>query len=260
MAAAAGRRIPDSDVRGEAVMGKYLGAILAVLVAAGIVGGVAVGISNASVQHTTMAAADAGSLNGLRHVALSLETFPFSPYEDQDFINSHYANQLDNSFPIPPAGDNQDWVTYWPTTALQVPTNALVTISIANYDSATPLLNPYYATPRGTLGGGMTVDGVLQNAADPNNVSHTFTIHSVVNSDQPWLFVSVPVTGVDPNAKADATGMPLQPLVTQFTFQTPAKPGHYVWQCFDPCGSGFNGFGGPMSTRGYMSGTFDVVG
>jgi heme/copper-type cytochrome/quinol oxidase subunit 2 len=40
---------------------------------------------------------------------------------------------------------------------------------------------------------------------------------------------------------------------------TPDKPGHYIWQCFDPCGSGFNGFGGPMSTKGYMSGTINVV-
>jgi hypothetical protein len=39
---------------------------------------------------------------------------------------------------------------------------------------------------------------------------------------------------------------------------TPDRPGQYIWQCFDPCGSGFNGFGGPMSTKGYMSGTLTV--
>jgi hypothetical protein len=51
---------------------------------------------------------------------------------------------------------------------------------------------------------------------------------------------------------------PLKPVITEFSFVTQG-PGHYIWQCIDPCGSGFDGFGGPMSTKGYMSGTIDVV-
>jgi hypothetical protein len=33
-----------------------------------------------------------------------------------------------------------------------------------------------------------------------------------------------------------------------------------VWQCEYPCGTSYNGFGGPMSTNGYMNGTFTVAG
>jgi hypothetical protein len=90
------------------------------------------------------------------------------------------------------------------------------------------------------------------------DASHTFTIHSIPSSAQDWLYVSVPITGVDDSAPADDFGMPNKPVVTEFSFVTQG-PGHYIWQCFDPCGSGFDGFGGPMSTKGYMSGTIDVV-
>ena len=51
--------------------------------------------------------------------------------------------------------------------------------------------------------------------------------------------------------------MPLTPVVTTFSFIT-GDPGTYIWQCIAPCGSNFNGFGGPMSTKGYMSGTITV--
>jgi hypothetical protein len=244
-------------------MGKYLGLVLAVLVGAGIVAGVVLAIDYYSYPQPIMTASAAGnSTNGLQRVSLTLQTFANSPYEDPAFIASHVTGQKDNGFDYPPPGDNQDWVTYWPTTNIKVPTHALVTVTIENYDGATPLLNPFYAVARGTVGGTMTVNSQTETQADPTNVSHTFTIHSLINqpSDQPWLFVSVPLTAEPSDAQTDSGGIPLEPVVTQFSFITPDKPGHYIWQCFDPCGTGFNGFGGPMSTKGYMSGTLDVVG
>jgi hypothetical protein len=250
-------------------MGKYLGAVLAVLVAAGVVTGVAFAVGYYSRPLPTWTPATGGSIDRVPAVSITLQTFANSPYQDPDFIASHVTGKDDNGFPFPPPGDNQGWVTYWPTTNFQVPTHTLVTINIENYDGATPLLNPFYATARGTMGGTMTVDGqtVTQALPDdtgcvPCNVSHTFTIHSLVGqpATQPWLFVSVPLTAEPSDAKTDSGGIPLQPVVTSFSFMTPDKPGHYIWQCFDPCGTGFNGFGGPMSTKGYMSGTLDVVG
>jgi hypothetical protein len=242
-------------------MGKYLGALLAVLAAAGIVFGVATVASYAGRTSPLMTGTAAGTdaSTGLQHVTLNLQTFPFSPYTDPAFIQSHVTGQSFHGFPYPGPGDNQAWVLYWPTTSLQVPRHTLVTVNIENYDSATPLLNPYYATPRGTMGNSMLVDGKTLTQQDPANVSHTFTIHSIAQSTQPWLFVSVPLTAVASDAKVDDAGMALQPVVTTFSFITPDQPGNYIWQCFDPCGSQYNGFGGPMSTRGYMSGTFDVV-
>jgi hypothetical protein len=243
-------------------MGKYLGAILSIVVAAGIVVGVIIGIGYFSHDPRVMAATPAnGYVNSYKHVTIKLATFPFSPYQDSDWISAH-GNDYGQA---PPPGDNQDWVTYWPTTNFTVPAHALVTMTIENWDSATPLLNPYYAIPHGVYDDSaeptntVNVDGKPITSADPGNVSHTFTIHSVVQGNQPWLFVSVPLTAVPNNAKADSAGMPLKPVVTQFSFVTPDQPGDYIWQCFDPCGSGFNGFGGPMSTKGYMSGMLTVV-
>jgi hypothetical protein len=166
-----------------------------------------------------------------------------------------------------------DWVTYGPTTTLTVPAHSVVTMTIENYDGYTPLLNPFYAVPQETTDGNGVLTNTIQVATDPNSdfttvnkvdpeqVSHTFTIHSIANQkDQPWLYVSVPITGV-PDARMDEgvdNGFPL-PVVTKFSFVV-GGPGTYIWQCFDPCGSNYDGFGGPMSTKGYMSGTFTVVG
>jgi hypothetical protein len=143
-----------------------------------------------------------------------------------------------------------------------VPAHALVTVYIENYDGATTLINPYYAIPRGTRDGNAYVSSQPGqpfnpvSSVDPTNISHTFTIHSVVQSHQPWLFVSVPITAVPDDQPMD-NEFP-QPVVTMFQFVTQG-PGHYIWQCFDPCGYGYDGFGGAMSTKGYMSGTLDVV-
>ncbi|MFI5271864.1 MAG: hypothetical protein ACHQ4H_02370 [Ktedonobacterales bacterium] len=246
-------------------MRRYVGAVLTVLILAAIGIGVIATLGAANYQLAPISATGSGSSAGYKQVSLTLQTYPFDPYTDPAYIAAHVAGQSLNGEPYPQAiGDNASWVKYWPSTALTVPTHAIVTITIQNYDSATPLLNPYYGVPRGTtdntgaVTNAITVDGKTVNSVDPNNTSHTFTIHSIPQTGQDWLFVSVPITGVDPTAPADDAGMPNQPAVTQFSFVTPDRPGNYIWQCFDPCGSGYNGFGGPMSTRGYMSGTLTV--
>jgi hypothetical protein len=242
-------------------MGKYLGALLSLVVGVAVVLGVATTLGSLAHPLPPLQVSDQGSsstdVGTLKHVSLTLQTFPNSPYEDQPWVDAHITGKTDNGTPFPPPGDNQGWVTYWPTTTLVVPAHALVTVTIENYDGPTTLLNPFYSTVQGVVGNTALVDGQPVTKVDPANVSHTFTIHSVVSPSQPWLYVSVPVTAVPDSAKTDAFGMPLQPVVTQFSFITQG-PGEYIWQCFDPCGSGFNGFGGPMSTKGYMSGTLTV--
>jgi hypothetical protein len=242
-------------------MGKYVGAFITLVIAAAVAIALITGLGNWQNLRPTMTAASAGQATGpngnaLKHVAITLQTFPLDPYSDPDFVAKHITGQTDFGVPWPGAGDNQAWVKYEPTTDLIVPRNALVTITIQNYDGATPLLNSYYDTPKGLVGD-MMVDGQAVSSVDPTNVSHTFTIHSIPQSGQDWLFVSVPITANN-NSQVDAAGVPLQPVSTTFSFVTPSRPGHYIWQCIDPCGAGYNGFGGPMSTKGYMSGTFTV--
>lgn len=244
-------------------MRRYLGALVTVIVGAAVVAVVLVTLSATARIPKLFAAPANGTFNvdgaNLKHVTLTLQTFPQSPYEDPDWLAKNYPNGVDNGAPVPPAGDNQDWVTYWPTTTLQVPAHSVVTIILENYDGKSTLLNDFYARPQGTLGNNIKVDGQTMTSIKPEDASHTFTIHSIPSSSQDWLYVSVPVTGVDDSAPLDAAGMmPLKPVVTEFSFVTKG-PGQYIWQCFDPCGSGFDGFSGPMATKGFMSGTIDVV-
>ncbi len=249
-------------------MGKYIGAFLSVVASALLVV-VVINILGATgttaTPLTASASADTVSTSQgvLKRASISLDTLPAGAYTDPDFVQQYKAAHPDVK--IPPEGNNEDWVTYWPTTDLVVPAHALVTVTIENYDSMTQLLNPFYATAQGTVGADgtgtdvMTVDGKVVNGMDPAEASHTFTLRSNPGTNQSWLYVSVPVEGVPDDAAMDSYGFPKQPAVTQFSFIT-GDPGTYVWNCFDPCGNQYDNFGGAMQTRGYMSGTLTVVG
>lgn len=201
------------------------------------------------------ASTPAGSNLPTRQFSLTLQTFPSRP-SDAWMSEHHYSFA---SAQIPPLDAHPEWVTYGPTTNLVVPAHALITMTIQNYDSQTPALNPFVSNVIGTVGNTMTVNGKTVSGVDPNTLSHTFTIHAIPNSSQPWLYVSVPVVGEADNAGDADQGMPATPQTMVFSFVTGA-PGTYIWQCFDPCGWYYDGFGGPMQTRGYMNGTLVVQG
>lgn len=133
-----------------------------------------------------------------------------------------------------------------------LPADSVVTVTITNFDDATPLpaSSRSYSKSAGLVGGTFATTPIdprdpngaagrttVAAALDPDLVSHTFTI--------PGLGVNVPIA-----AHARVT----------FTFRTGA-PGRYAWRCFDPCGAGPNGWGTAMaSQRGYMEGTLTVAG
>ena len=155
-------------------------------------------------------------------------------------------------------GNGQGWPFYWPSTTLELPANSVVTVTIHQYDSGGTIYNPWLAKPQGVLPGTYTIDGNAVEGVEPSNVAHTFTIHQYPEGNQPFLFVSVAVPAQSANAPTDANGYPTKPIDVSFTFRTGA-PGEYVWNCEFPCGNNYIQFGGPMSQRGYMSGTVKVV-
>jgi hypothetical protein len=220
--------------------------------AATIIGGVlAVGLAGAGLARESAppATLDA-TVNGvadtpqgqLPHAFLNLETWP-----DSMSGTSHGAS----------GGAHPGWVSYGPSTNLSVPAHALVTVTIKQYDTGERIANPYFARVHGTVDGTMTVDGKTVAEVDPEAVAHTFTVHAMVNDTQQQLFVSVPLPAVDDNAPKGDNGY-AEPHVITFSFVTNG-PGEYVWQCEFPCGDGtYAKFGGPMSTMGYMAGTFTV--
>lgn len=134
-------------------------------------------------------------------------------------------------------------------SALTLPANTTVTITVVNFDDPTalPAGSEQYATATGILGKvsvqpldptkpNEDAPATLVSSMDPDKgVSHTFTIAK--------LGINVPIA---PMSK------------TTFTIRT-GKAGTYEWQCMDPCGSGDTGWGGAMAEKGYMQGTLTVV-
>lgn len=226
--------------------GLVIGVALSLIIGAGVLAAVWLGLNSSvalgyepNVWHATK--------TGPNSATLTIATFP----------DSHVCHAN--------AGEPQfDWVTYCPSTSFEVPPNSTITVVISNYDSATQLHNGYFRQVQGTIGGIEMVNNKPMSQVDVGKVAHTFTLQSKPNDPNP-LFVSVPVVGVADNApdNVDIGGNKYpKPNIISFQFQTGA-PGTYIWHCYDPCGSGLEGgnegFGGPMSTTGFMAGTVTVA-
>ena len=168
-----------------------------------------------------------------------------------------------------PAAEGTDphpsWVSYYQTnvrgtnwqhkTTYILPAHSKVTVTVYQYDGDSGLRNPFISQATGVIGGSFLLNGKPTVAIDPDTASHVFAV--------PQLGVSVPLQGVDDNAKNQCGNAPctLQNAhqTITFTFRTGAK-GLYRWQCFVPCAAGYiSGFGGPMQTVGYMDGFLKVV-
>ena len=176
------------------------------------------------------------------HVYLHLSTYPDS------MAGEHGAD----------GGPEPDWVSYGPSTDLTVPAHALVTVVIRQYDGGEAITNPWFAQVHGTVGGTETANGKPVTKVDPEAIGHTFTIHAAPTAQDP-LFVSAPLPAVPDSAPLAKGSSYPKPIQVTFTFRTKG-PGKYVWNCEFPCGDGYYAkFGGPMSTRGWMSGTLTVT-
>lgn len=133
----------------------------------------------------------------------------------------------------------KDWPAYSPSN-LVVPAHSLVTITLHDYDlgdTALPNDTPF-ATVQGTIGGVAYLNGMPYTSLAPDKIAHTFTIQQ--------LHVNVPLPG-DGKVSDSIT----------FAFHTD-NVGTYMFECFDPCGTGSTGWEGPMVTKGYMMGMLIV--
>lgn len=223
----------------------YFGLVALIIVGFGVVAGIAVGLHSdaglgyqPSVLRATKTGPDSATLN--------LSTFP-------DGMVCH-ADQ----------GNPQiDWVTYCPTTSIELPANSLITVIIKQYDSASGLYNGFFQKVQGTVGGVATYNNKPMSQLATENIAHTFTIQSPPNAPNP-LFVSVPLVGVPDTAPAAVTINGSQyptPNIITFQFRT-GGPCNCIWHCYVPCGNDREspyGFSGPMSTTGYMAGTVTVT-
>jgi len=222
-------------------------AIGTVLVGVVVVGAAGLVLHSAPKTPPTLAATVTGSSSSIPGVTKTA-TLDLSAFPDSSEIKWRRSNNGN--------GPHEDWVSYGPTTNLEIPAHTLVTVTIKQYDSGEAIPNPFLAEVHGTVGGTATVDGKVVTKIDPEKVGHTFTIHNFPSSDQDPLFVSVPLPAVDaPDEEISSTG---KYRTVTFQFVT-GGAGTYAWNCEFPCGSNYAGFGGAMSTFGYMSGTLKVV-
>ncbi|MDD2858127.1 MAG: hypothetical protein PHU75_05560 [Candidatus Nanopelagicales bacterium] len=231
-------------------MKRFLFTLLTVAIGVVIVAGSVWLLMDRQAQPPVLAAKVVGTASTpqgqLPHATLDLSIYP----------------QSSASVPGPDTGVNDiidkfGWPFYSPSTSLQLPAHSLVTVTVHQYDGATTVWNPYFAKVHGTVGNTATYNGQDKDGIAPAEVAHTFTIHQYPQSTQPYFFVSVPMLAVGNNAKNEANGYP-KAQVVEFSFITGA-PGEYIWNCEDPCGSGYVDFGAVMSERGWMSGTVTVV-
>ncbi len=228
--------------------GFFIGAIVSVVLGFGVLAGVFLGLRSISGLGYEPSSVAKATSTGPNSATLSLQTYP----------DSHVCHET--------AGEPQiDWVTYCPTTNLEVPANSLITVVISNYDGATPLINDDLRQVRGTVGGVELVNNRPVSEVDAATVAHTFTLQSVPDAPYP-IFVSVPLVGTPDNAPTPVTinnnSYP-KPNIISFQFRT-GPAGSYIWHCYDPCGDSQArkppyGFSGPMSTTGYMAGTLTVT-
>jgi hypothetical protein len=205
-----------------------------------------------------------GALIGAYVVYLTHGATPFRPAVAQAAGGKSVDLTLQTVAAVgPKLSPNENWVSYlikehgvWHrSTVWTLPANAVVHVTVLNYDGKSGLRNPFLAQSRGIVGGRFAVDGIPMSSIDPDDASHTFAI--------PDLNVIVPIKGVADDAKNQCEYAPCEPSMAHetitFSFRT-GKKGHYRWQCFVPCAAGFvYGFGGPMQTIGYMDGFVNVV-
>lgn len=140
------------------------------------------------------------------------------------------------------------YIAYVPSN-LTLPAHSTVRIRITNFDGATAQKPVKYAHVWGTVGNTVQVQRMM-SVKMPNMLSTARTVHALAAATEvSHTFTS---TGLHLN-------VPVAPFgVTTFILKT-GRPGQYTWQCMNPCGSGDTGWSGPMSTRGYMSGTITVA-
>jgi hypothetical protein len=165
------------------------------------------------------------------------------------------------------ATSTPDWVSYFikdpatgawvHTTLLQLPAGSKIDMTILGYDGCTPLRNPVWGQVTGTTGNVAYVNGkpvTSINSWSGCNVAHTFSI--------PQLGLNVPLASPPLTANLCGTSPCTSGphTVVRFSFMTPRTGGTFFWQCRVPCGGGYlDGFGGPMQTLGFMTGSITVV-
>lgn len=142
------------------------------------------------------------------------------------------------------------------SAVLNFPAGKTISLTIINYDDGPADVAAQYSNVVGTTNNQISIvndtnvnssqgtsgisisGGAVVSSVPDSNIAHTFTV--LGNSGQTILNIPIP-----PSSVVHAT----------FTLNS----GNYNWQCEAACGSGSVGWGGAMSTPGWMTGTVSVA-
>lgn len=134
---------------------------------------------------------------------------------------------------------------------ISLPANRAIHISIVSYDMGNASVENQFLAVKGTVGNTVEViNGTIAMGANvsqkwelkasafpASEVLHTFTILQGAK-----ILLNIPVVAGD----------------TEFGTFYLNSTGTFTWQCEAACGSGSSGWGGPMSTPGWMTGAIEV--
>ncbi len=149
------------------------------------------------------------------------------------------------------------------TANIQLPADQKIQLTIVNYDDgpAYPLGEPSKTTGAG-LASLYNVTGTVGNVEkiiNDTNVNSTY--NGGINLTGGQTVSNLDNYGVSHTFTVGQLGLniPLPPSSTVVTTLYFTQQGTYQWQCEAPCGSGPTGWGGAMSTAGWMMGTLNVI-
>ena len=242
---------------------RLIGTLITVAIAVIVVGGSAWLLHVNQPQPGAKVAQPAGTMKtpqgDLPHYSLDLSIYPSNNTDPA----CNGGTQSGEAIPGPVTGFDQIIAQscppfYWDSSTLQLPAHSAITVTVHQYDGSTQVNANYFANVHGTIDGKATYNGEAKTGINPADVAHTFTIHQYPQAGQPYFFVSVPMLAQPSTAKPAANSNYPAPIDVVFTFVT-GDPGSYVWNCEDPCGNAYQGFGGVMMQRGWMAGTVEVV-
>lgn len=140
------------------------------------------------------------------------------------------------------------------SAVINVPAHRLIDLTIVNYDDGADQVGQTYTAVNGTQNNQMlVVSNDLMNASEQGsninlNLNDTQTVSSWPADDISHTFT---INELNFN-------IPVAPSSTVHAFATFDTTGSYTWQCFVICGSGTSGWGGAMSTAGWMTGSFVI--
>lgn len=144
---------------------------------------------------------------------------------------------------------------------ISVPAHTEIDLTIVNYDDGNASIAPQYAKVAGTVNNSMLLISDLEANAheEPGGINLNFNDTQTVSSI-PDYYVSHTFTVINPNNKNPITlNIPIEPLSTIHTDVIFNQTGTFHWQCFLPCGSGPDHWGGAMITNGWMRGSIKIT-